>query len=267
MIYSYSRLSTFETCPRKFYFIYILLREEEVTKPLAIGKAIHKVIEVYINYPSTPIEYALRNGFEEVDNHKDVTTEELMRLLSIGQYRIEKFRNKRIQEPHNLIVEHHFQINIGRFTDIQLQGYIDILDRNGRTVTIVDWKSGWGVFEDFHSSRQLALYTWVVSQITEGMFDTFYAEYHFLRFNKRVGKVVTKLEMEQARSWAVDTALEINERLEKLNALNAESEAVKTNYVKQAFPKKLTKLCNSCPFAMNCFGKKQPYKKAKESLC
>lgn len=261
MIFSYSRLSTFEMCPRKFYCKYILGHSEEVTKPLAIGKACHKVIECYIHQPTLPIAEAFRHGFDEVDNHKDVTTNELVRLLSNGRYRIQKLREKRLREPGNVIVEHHFQVNIGRLKDIQLQGYIDILERNGQKVTIIDWKTGWKVYDNFHDSRQLSLYAWVVWQITEGMFDTFYAEYHFLRFNKRIGKEVSRLEMEQARSWAVDTALEIQNCLERMDELKDEAESIKSMYVDEIFPKQPSKLCNSCPFAIQCFGNKNPLKR------
>ena len=49
MLYSFSRLSLYETCPYRFYQKYILGKDDVVTKPLALGKAVHKAIELKID--------------------------------------------------------------------------------------------------------------------------------------------------------------------------------------------------------------------------
>lgn len=261
VIYSFTRLSMFEQCPRQFYHRYILQNALLESKPLLIGKAIHKAIEVFISQPSLTLEQAIYEGLKEVQFTKDVTYEELEQLFMKSWERIIHYREKKTYEPSSVIVEHHFQVNIGISKDIQFQGYIDILDdmQDGR-VAVVDWKSGWKFFQ-LTDSKQLLLYAWVVKQITEGMFNDVVGEYVFLRFNKghHFGKVISNDAMEDARLWAVDIALTIEENMATLeDAMQKEGVSVPTDkmLLDETFPPTYNAYCKYCPLVTTChFGK------------
>ena len=45
MIFSFSRLNLYKTCPYRFFKKYIEGYEEPITYPLALGKGVHKAIE------------------------------------------------------------------------------------------------------------------------------------------------------------------------------------------------------------------------------
>ena len=80
MIFSFSRLSLYETCPYRFYKKYIQGYEEPTTYPLALGKGVHKAIEDKIKGVSH--SEAVLNGMIEADFHPEVTMEELSDLVS-----------------------------------------------------------------------------------------------------------------------------------------------------------------------------------------
>ncbi|MDY7989849.1 PD-(D/E)XK nuclease family protein [Paenibacillus polymyxa] len=110
MLYSFSRLSLYETCPHRFYYKYMLNRSEPVTKPLALGKAVHKAIELRIQ--GVAVEDAIAAAVIEVDFHPEVTYEEIASLM------------QRAPEVSGQ-TEVHFVLPLG--AGIQLQGYIDLL--------------------------------------------------------------------------------------------------------------------------------------------
>lgn len=88
MLYSYSRLSLYETCPYRFYQKYILGKDEPVTKPLALGKAVHKAIELKINGVSE--HEAIIEAIIESDFHPEVTYEEIASLMQRAQKSVDK---------------------------------------------------------------------------------------------------------------------------------------------------------------------------------
>src|SRR5690554_2038433 len=77
--FSFSRLNLYETCPKKFYYRYVLKLPEPQTKPLALGKAVHKAIELLIKGES--FEEAIKQGMIECDFHEEVTYEEVQDLV------------------------------------------------------------------------------------------------------------------------------------------------------------------------------------------
>ncbi|MNZ85796.1 PD-(D/E)XK nuclease superfamily protein [compost metagenome] len=79
MLYSFSQLSLYEICTYLFYKKYILGKSEPVTKPLALGKAVHKAIELKINGMSE--EEAILEAVIEPDFHSEVTYDEIVSLM------------------------------------------------------------------------------------------------------------------------------------------------------------------------------------------
>ena len=70
MIFSFSRLSLYETCPYRFYKKYIQGYKEPSSYPLALGKGVHKAIEDKIKGFSH--SEAVLNGMIEADFQPEV---------------------------------------------------------------------------------------------------------------------------------------------------------------------------------------------------
>ena len=238
MIFSFSRLSLYEQCPYRFFNKYILGKKEPVTQPLALGKAVHKAIEDKIN--GVNHEQAILNGYIEAEFHEELEYEEISDLVYKAPIQ------KRMGET-----EVYFKLPLsskGR-TPI-IQGYIDVFQPNG---TLIDWKTN-RVPYNVLDSKQIALYCWAISQIKN--MEKVEGNYYFLRFRKKSSFVFNQRDMDQARKWALDLAIEINEKLDLYFLF--------PNKYRELFPAKPSRLCQYCPFSVGCFKKFNPFNK-KES--
>ncbi|WP_059051389.1 RecB family exonuclease [Paenibacillus senegalimassiliensis] len=225
MIYSFSRLSLYETCPYRFYQKYLLDKTEPVTKPLALGKAVHKAIELKINGMSE--HEAIIEAIIESDFHPEVTYEEIASLMQ----RAPKVSGQ---------TEVHFVLPLGG--GIQLQGYIDLLEEE----QFWDWKSNWRPYRA-NDTRQLALYAWAImkirgiSQIKGTLF--------FLRFRKAESFMYSYSDTNEAREWAHGLAEEIEMKKSCLESF--------PDMASSLFPSMPGSHCKHCPFVLECYKEKK----------
>lgn len=223
MIYSFSRLDLYSRCPWRWRQKYILNRDEEITKPLALGKAVHKAIEVWLK----GIEFndAVIEGMIEAEFHPEVSKNEIEFLLS---------RAKKIEGE----TEVHFELPLSSSIDApRLQGYIDVVQEKGK---FVDWKSNWVSYHP-NDNMQMRLYAWALMEIKGWkMVD---ATLYFLR-HKPIMQTYLKSDGEIAREWALNLIKEIKA---KLFALELQPDAAD-----EIFPAQAGRHCSHCPFAAEC---------------
>ncbi|GAB3051579.1 RecB family exonuclease [Virgibacillus ainsalahensis] len=226
MIFSFSRLNLYEQCPYRFYNKYVLGKEEPMTKPLALGKAVHQAIDDKIN--GLTHEEAVLNGYAEAGFHEELTQQEISELVERAPIQPKMGEN-----------EVYFKLPLSDKADApEIQGYIDLYSPDG---AITDWKTN-RIPYDVQANRQVALYAWSIGQI-KGL-DTVEGILYFLRFRKESNHVFNVEDMEEARSWALNTANEINEKMALQELLPDESERL--------FPVQPSRLCGHCPFAWEC---------------
>lgn len=221
MLYSFSRLSLYETCPYRFYFKYILGKPEPVTKPLALGKAVHKAIETRIN--GEPEADAIAAGFIESDFHPEVTGEEIQFLLSRAPMEYGE-------------TEVHFKLPLD--SGISLQGYVDWIKED----RFKDWKSNWRPYSP-NETWQLMLYAWALMKL-RGLRQMRGALY-FLRFRREEAYIYSLSDAEKARDWALRLAEEIemkNSCLESFPDMNS-----------FLFPATPGSHCKHCTFVLDCY--------------
>jgi CRISPR/Cas system-associated exonuclease Cas4 (RecB family) len=223
MLYSFSRLSLYETCPYRFYQKYILGKDDVVTKPLALGKAVHKAIELKIN--GTLEDEAILDAMIEIDFHPEVTYDEVSDLLH---------RAPNLQGE----TEVHFQLPLSSELGIQLQGYIDLVT----PTEFWDWKSNWKPYQA-NDTKQLALYAWALMK-TRGI-NQVKGTLFFLRFRKAESFVYNYSDTEEARQWALRLAEEIEM---KKSCLDSFPDAASF-----FFPDQVGSHCKHCPFVLDCY--------------
>lgn len=226
MIFSYSRLKLYETCPRRFYYRYILgLPEDMTTKPLAIGKAVHKAIESIIK--GAGFDEAILNGYAECDFHVEVSIEEISNLVKNAS------ATKNMGET-----ETYFRLPLSNSSNAPIiQGYIDLV--NGNKLT--DWKTNWKRY-DVNANHQVGLYAWALHQLKG--YDLVEGYLYFLRHRKESGYFYTKADMERSRQWALNLANEINFKIEMLDMFPEKLD--------ELFPYTPSSACEYCPFVLNC---------------
>lgn len=230
MIFSYSRLSLFEQCPNRFRLRYLEGLEEPVTDALALGRAVHRTIELIIG--GADVEEAIHIAYAESDFHPGVRREELERLV----------RNAGVR-PGMGETERHFEIDLSPGGPA-FQGYIDLIVRRPSGVLIVDWKTNRTPY-NARENHQLPLYAWALMEL-EGR-DEVEGFLFFVRTGERspVSDIrFTRQEVETSRRWAEETAREILRRIEAAGDDPARREAL--------FPPKPSALCRACPFAAVC---------------
>ena len=234
MIFSFSRLGLYETCPYRFYKKYIQGYEEPTTYPLALGKGVHKAIEDKINGVSH--SEAVLNGMIEADFHPEVTMEELSGLVSHAP----------IQENMGK-AEIHFQLSLSDEESAPIiQGFIDLVSSDGSR--IVDWKTN-RVRYDVRDNHQVGLYAWAIGQLRGRL--TVEGNLFFLRFKRESKHVFNQVDMDRSRQWALGVASEINSKRELLVMLPEEAKGL--------FPSTPSVYCRHCPFVIGCYRKFSSY--------
>ncbi|MFS0783483.1 PD-(D/E)XK nuclease family protein [Bacillus sp. 1P06AnD] len=231
---SFSRLTLFENCPYRWFLKYVKKKEESDSLPLLLGKAVHKAIEEKM-LGKTDKE-ALLEGWSEVDYYP----------LDLVEYETLFRRSNVVRgEAHslNVEVEKHFTLPLDPKYTIRVQGYIDVFKQIFGTYSFTDWKTNRFMYDPM-DNRQLALYAWAISQmynVTEVSGTLF-----FLRYFKDNAKTVLfkQREMEIARQWAFNLAMDIHATLinffEQKKSLAA------------CFPATSNPGCSNCPFSVQC---------------
>lgn len=230
MIFSFSRLSLYETCPYRFRLKYIEGKEEPVTKPAALGKAVHKAIEMVVK-GSDPKE-AVLNGIVEVDFHPEVSSEEVEELLKKAPVTSEMGET-----------EVYFRLPLSDSPSApEIQGYIDLVKQGEWETTLWDWKTNhkvYGVLDTY----QLGIYAWALMKLKGTHFVT--GHLYFLRFKKDITHVFSEEDAEKARQWAYDLAQEINSKLFLLDLMPEKEDEI--------FPPRPSSACHNCPFVIECY--------------
>jgi len=238
MIFSFSRLNLYEQCPYRFYNKYILKKDEPITQPLALGKAVHKAIEDKIK--GVEHEEAVLNGYMEAEFHSELSYEDISELTA-----------KASVHPGMGETETYFKLPLADDDNApMIQGFIDVVQPDG---SIIDWKTN-RVPYSVQDTQQVALYCWAISKIRN--LDEVKGSYYFLRFRREDSYIFTSKEMDEARRWALNLANEINGKLDLYSMFPEQ--------YKDLFPAKPSRLCSHCPFSVACIKEFDPF--AKESL-
>lgn len=230
-VFSFSRLKLYETCPQRFYYRYVLEREEPVTKPLALGKAVHKAIELILNgtdFEEAIFEEAIKEGWIECDFHPEVEPEEIRQLVE----------NAPFQKLEG-VTEYHFRLPLFDSPDSpELQGYIDLWNGD----KIMDFKTNWKPY-DVTDNYQVALYAWAIQQLKG--YDQVQGSLYFLRHKQESSFVFTEKETKEAVDWARKLVEEIRFKLDVLE--------IYPDRANELFPYKPSSACEHCPFVLDCY--------------
>src|SRR5699024_2804567 len=126
MIFSFSRLNLYDQCTYRFYNKYILGKDEPMSHPLALGKAVHQAIDDKINGLSH--EEAVLNGYAAAGFHKELKQQEISELV------------ERAPIQSNMgETEMYFKLPLaGKANAPEIQGYIDLYSPDG---VMTDWKT------------------------------------------------------------------------------------------------------------------------------
>jgi CRISPR/Cas system-associated exonuclease Cas4 (RecB family) len=222
-LFSFSRLSLYHTCPKRWYYKYVVKLDDPAGAPAILGKTVHKAVELVLNGRSFD-EAVLAAIANEGDSTVDKSIVESMTKTALAY-------------GYKGSTEQHFVMVLAK--GIRVQGYIDVIVYNGQIPTIVDWKSGFKLYKVL-DSWQLPLYAAAVME--QRGIETVKGVLSFLRFNTTRTTLIGRKEASLAKAWAIQIAEEIQERLDLLAIFEPN----------EIFPAKPSPACRNCPWCVRC---------------
>jgi len=260
--YSHSKLSTFESCPKKFKYRYI----EKIVPPIEksiethLGKIVHDALEwLYIQVkegfvPSLDdvVIYYTKRWEEKWDPaiknvKKKYTTKEYFNQ-GVG-YLLDYYIRHKPFDDNTIDVEKRIVIDLDKDGYYKIQGFIDRLVYNLKTkeYEIHDYKTSGNLPqpEAVENDRQLGLYTIAIKKLF-GKDKKVALIWHYLAFNRRIH---SKRTDEQLAKLKKDT-LELIKNIENTTE----------------FPSNKTYLCHWCEYKPICpIWNKNPPKNKEEA--
>ena len=250
--FSHSRLASFEDCPRKFKYRYILKIPSE-TEGIEgyVGKTVHDVLErLYVaankgQVPSFPrviarYQQLFDDGYDEKRIRIVRRENPLHFYRELGEHCLANYYHEHypFDADQTLGTEEHVVFELGRIDGaaIKIQGFIDRVCRaKDDVVEIHDYKTGKRVLSQpkADQDRQLALYQMGMAQ-RFGRDQPFRLVWHFLQKGQRRTSTRTAGQLDDLRE----------ETLELVRRIHAE----------KRFEPKASPLCNWCEFSERCPG-------------
>jgi putative RecB family exonuclease len=211
VIYSHSRLSTFEQCPLKFKFQYIDNLSPEVKETIEsfLGKKVHESLEwLYkrvMQKESVDIEslvkYYVNLWEKDFDPEIRIVKSDLDKDYYFNQgirFLINYFNSNSPFKDNTIALEKRILIYLDKDKKYALQGYIDRLvhDKESNIFEIHDYKTGYPKSQgDLDKDRQLALYSLGIRQEFKEVNDVHFI-WHYLAINKKMVSKRTVLQLE-----------------------------------------------------------------------
>jgi putative RecB family exonuclease len=255
--YSHSRLSSFENCPKKFQYRYVLkIPAQSEGIEAFVGKRVHEILErlyVFVDQGMVPgIEKVVSRYHALYEEHVHPALRIVKADMTFDDYRkngercLRNFyrQNYPFDGDETLALEERVVFNLDEAGDYKMQGIIDRLVRSrDGTVEIHDYKTGRYLppQRQLDTDRQLALYQ-IGLEKRFGTEQPMRLVWHYLQQGQRKSSTRSPEQLAALRTQTID----VIERIEGA----------------KEFPTQRSKLCDWCEYKQFCpeFGGSPPLK-------
>ena len=230
VVYSHSRLRTFEECPKKFKFRYIdkIIPTVEKSIESHLGKVVHETLEWlyrqvkegrYPRIDDVVIYYSKRwekTWDPAIKNvKKKLTTRE---FFNRGvQFLLDYYMRHKPFKDNTLDVEKKITISLDKNGKYKILGFIDRLVYNLETgeYEVHDYKTSGNLPqpEAIDKDRQLGLYTIAIKE-EFGKGKKVSLIWHYLAFNRRIYSKRTDEQLEQLKRETIELIKKIESEME-----------------------------------------------------
>jgi DNA helicase-2/ATP-dependent DNA helicase PcrA len=138
---SYSSMTTYEDCPRRFHQRYVLKIPSKPKSFFSFGQSLHSVLEFFYGGPKPPTVEAMLIAYDHAWNRQGYRdTAQEAEYYDHGKDILRRFHEKHSPDyKQPLDVEVKFTVKLG---GVPLTGKIDRVDRCRGGVSILDYKTG-----------------------------------------------------------------------------------------------------------------------------
>ncbi len=227
-VYSHSRLESFETCPRKYWYRYVDKPDIERVDSVEafLGKRVHDVLEeVYKRRMTGKVmskddvltlheqwwDSKWHEGVQIVDKTFTVENYREVGRRCLGDY---YDRYYPFDQDHTLRLEGNVQVSLGDEGQYQLRGFIDRLaQRDDGVYEIHDYKTSKSVptQEQADADRQLALYQIGVEAMWDDVAQVELV-WHYLQFDKDIRSRRTPEQLAEVERQCIAVIQDIESR-------------------------------------------------------
>jgi len=247
-LYSHSRLSSFENCPKQFEFRYVLkIPSESESIEAFVGKRVHEILErlyLFIERGQIPSIEKVVDRYQNLwDENYDAERVRIVRegtplsfYRELGEHCLRGYylRHYPFDEDETLGVEKRVVFPLDDAGDYKMQGIIDRISRaRDGTIEVHDYKTGARVpsQKKLDQDRQLALYQ-IGLAAEYGEDVPFRLVWHYVAKNQTRVSTRTPEQLAQLRASTIERIDEIERATE--------------------FPPHKTALCNWCEYKTRC---------------
>jgi len=245
VIYSHSKISTYEQCPYKYKLHYI--DKVEVETPTTIEAFMGDIVHQTLEKLYADLKFQKINSIKElIDFFNDLWEKEYSKdiLIVKKEYKAENYK-KMGQKFITEYYDSHKPFNDMTILGLETQDKmtlpngsywhvrIDKLGFKGNTYYVCDYKTNSRMKdqEEADSDRQLAMYsTWVKDKFKDA--EKVILKWHMLAFNKEVTSERTEEQIKKLQEEVLETIKEIENAKE--------------------FPRKVSNLCDYCVYKEIC---------------
>lgn len=248
-IYSHSRLSTFEECPKKFKFKYLdkIRPPIEKTMETHLGKVVHESLEWlysqvkdknYIPSLDEVLIYYKRkwehSWDDAIKNVKKRYTKKDYYNQGV-EYLINYYMKHKPFDDNTIDVEKKIIIELDKDGRYKIQGFIDRLVYNleNQEYEIHDYKTSSRLpkLEDVENDRQLALYSIAIKE-NFGHDKNVKLVWHYLAYNRKIKSQRTNPQLDKLKQDTINLIREIEST--------------------ENFPTRISRLCDWCEYKPIC---------------
>lgn len=217
--YSYSKISTFQQCKRKFKYNYIdkIPQGDRDTTPLIKGGAVHSIFEKY----------------PEASTHKRAPDYQYIFDVFLNSGLGKKYIFRESSREKTIRINKNFEADDNATKEETLfRGFVDYICTIDDTVNLIDWKTGKLRDQKYQDFNQLL----------------FYSIYFFLKYD-HINTVRIAYVYVEHPEYENAIVLERKYLDNYIHTLKSSINDIETETV---FPKNITKLCDWCPFQEHC---------------
>lgn len=224
--YSYSRISTFDKCPLKYYYKYILKFEIPDNDNFVFekGKYLHELLQYFPVIPEYDFKYNINK--EKKDDYIQMV-HRLCRLDRKFQFLFDK--KIMLHRENTFYLDKQLNNHNDKDDDCLFYGLIDYVGQYANQIMIVDWKSG--KTQRHASFQQLKLYSiWAFNEYPK--INSINACLFFIEQNEQHVQKIKRSELESIKQ----------ELFDKINTIESTTD----------FKKKVCEDCQYCDYRHDC---------------